>query len=173
MTLAKILEQYFRRHDNKMKVVLHEQFMEQALHLAKISARLGEVPVGAIAVLNDEVIGQGFNRRELINSCLEHAEIKAIKEASARLSNWRLEGVTLYSTLEPCIMCAGALLHARVKKLIYGAADAKFGAIESLFSLVQDNRLNHQIEVVSGVMAEESKQLLREFFLQVRARKPG
>lgn len=147
---------------------IDERFMKQALSLAYVAKAMGEVPVGAIAILDDQVVGTGFNRREIMNSCLEHAEISAIKEASTHLGNWRLLDVTVYSTLEPCIMCAGALLHARVKKLVYGAADPKFGAVESLYRLMSDTRLNHQIEVFSGVMAEESKQLLREFFLNLR-----
>lgn len=144
--------------------------MKQALKLAEISAGLGEVPVGSIVVIDECIVGQGLNRRELSNSCLEHAELAAIKDANERLGQWRLVEATVYSTLEPCLMCAGALLHARIKGLVYGAKDAKFGAIDSLFRLASDPRLNHQFEVVSEVMAPESLKLLQNFFQKLRNR---
>lgn len=145
------------------------KFMRQALNLAKISAQLGEVPVGAVVVIDGQVVGVGLNRREIMMSCLEHAELAAIKDASCSLSSWRLVNATVYSTLEPCLMCAGALLHARVKRLVYGARDPKFGSIDSLYNLGADFRLNHQFEVCSGVLADESADLLKEFFRTLRA----
>jgi tRNA(adenine34) deaminase len=149
----------------------HEKFMKQALNLASIAASIGEIPVGTVIVLENKIIGIGHNRRELLNSCLEHAEINAIKNACDKIGNWRLENCTVYSTLEPCIMCAGALLHARIACLVYGAFDPKFGAIESLYSLACDKRQNHQFLTIGGVLAEDSLRLLRFFFNQLRKRK--
>ncbi len=153
----------------------HRKFMEHALELAKMCQRLGEVPVGALVVVDGEIVAKGQNFRELMTSCLEHAEIRALSLACRTLGRWRLTDATVYSTLEPCIMCAGALLHARVKRLVYGAKDPKFGAIESLFTLAADPRLNHRIEVVSDVMGEVSAQLLKDFFGNLRntARNPN
>ena len=146
----------------------HQKFMSLALDLAKISFGLGEVPVGSVIVIEGEVVAFGFNRRELFTSCLEHAELHALGEASFKLGRWRLTDATVYSTLEPCIMCAGALLHARIKRLVYGAKDPKFGAIDSLYQLANDPRLNHQIDVISGILAEPSSHLLTEFFRTLR-----
>lgn len=143
-------------------------FMEKALKLAKVSADLGEVPVGAVVVINDDVVGVGFNRRELLASPVEHAELSAIRQAAKNLGRWRLLGATVYSTLEPCIMCAGALVHARISGLFYGAADPKFGGIESLYHISEDHRLNHQFQAKGGLMADESALLLKEFFKGLR-----
>lgn len=147
------------------------QFMRLALEAASRCALLGEVPVGAVVVVHGEIVGVGLNRREMLSSCVEHAELAALCDASARLGAWRLLDACVYSTLEPCIMCAGAMLHARIKRLVYGARDPKFGAIDSLYSLAQDQRLNHQFEVLSGVLADESSELLKEFFQKLRANK--
>lgn len=148
-----------------------QTYMEQALKLARISAALGEVPVGSLVVLNDEIIGTGINRREMSSLCFEHAEINAIRAASLRLGNWRLTGAIVYSTLEPCIMCAGAMLHARIDRLVYGACDPKFGAIDSLYALAHDERLNHRFCVTRGVLADSSAHLLQDFFCRVRKKK--
>ena len=148
-----------------------QTYMEQALRLARISAALGEVPVGSLVVLNDEIIGTGINRREMSGLCFEHAEINAIRAASLCLGDWRLKGATVYSTLEPCIMCAGAMLHARIERLVYGAHDPKFGAIDSLYALAQDERLNHRFCVTKGVLADISAHLLQDFFWRVRKKK--
>lgn len=145
--------------------------MGHAIKLAAISQRLGEVPVGSVVVVDGQIVGEGLNRRELLHSVLEHAEMGALKEASKNLGRWRLKGAVVYSTLEPCFMCAGALIHARIDGLVYAAADPKFGAIESLYTLAKDPRLNHQFETLSGVMAEESAELLRFFFQRLRKRK--
>lgn len=148
----------------------HEYFMAEALKLALIAANLGEVPVGAVVVVNKQVVGRGFNLRELKNSCLEHAELIALKQASSKLGRWRLNDATVYTTLEPCIMCAGALLHARINLLVYGAADPKFGAIESLYKLGEDRRLNHGFQSVSGIKSVECAELLKQFFRNIRCR---
>lgn len=147
---------------------VHHQFMAKALELAQTAGALGEVPVGSIVVMNGTIVGQGFNRRELDACCLSHAELLALKNASQTLGRWRLTDAVVYSTLEPCIMCAGALVHARVTHLVYGAADPKFGAIQSLYTMASDVRLNHRFTFTAGVMAAESVQLLKDFFKGVR-----
>lgn len=146
----------------------HHKFMVKALELAKIADSLGEVPVGCVVVLDGTIIGQGFNRRELDACCLSHAELLALKNACQTLGRWRLTDAIVYSTLEPCIMCAGALVHARIAQLVYGAADPKFGGIESLYSMASDSRLNHRFTFTAGVMAAESAQLLKDFFSKLR-----
>lgn len=148
----------------------HEYFMDEAFKLALIAADLGEVPVGAVVVVDNCIVGAGFNLRELKNSCLEHAEIIALRQASSKLGRWRLSDATVYTTLEPCIMCAGALLHARINLLVYGVADPKFGAIESLYKLGEDGRLNHGFQTISGIKSAESAELLKQFFRNLRKR---
>ena len=143
-------------------------YMAEALRLAEHSFKLGEVPVGAVVVVDNRIVGRGFNRREHLNSALEHAELMALKEASELLGRWRLSDATVYSTLEPCLMCAGALLHARIKNLVFGARDPKFGAIVSLFRLSEDARLNHRFSFEEGVMAQDCAELLRRFFANLR-----
>lgn len=147
-----------------------ESGMREALALARRAAELGEVPVGAVVVRDDEVIGRGHNRREMDQDPLAHAEVLAIRQAAAHPSTrgWRLLGTTLYVTLEPCAMCAGALVLARVPKLVYGAADPKAGWCGSLGDLVRDPRLNHRVDVVSGVLEQECGDLLRGFFQRLR-----
>lgn len=138
--------------------------MDQALELARQAGREGEIPVGAVVVRDGRVIGRGYNRREQSHDPTAHAEILAVREAAAVLGGWRLSGCSLYVTLEPCPMCAGAMVQARLTRLVFGAPDPKGGAVGSLMNLVQDPRLNHRVAVVSGVRAEACGQLLREFF---------
>ena len=146
-----------------------EELMRQALALAALAAGEGDVPVGAVvADASGTVIGTGRNTRERDADPTGHAEIVAIREAAAALGEWRLEGCTLVVTLEPCTMCAGALVAARVERLVFGAFDEKAGAVASLWDVVRDRRLNHRPEVVSGVLANESAELLRDFFLTHR-----
>ena len=128
----------------------------------------GEVPVGAVIVRDGEEIGRGSNRRESAGDPLAHAELEAIADARARVDGWRFEGCTIYVTLEPCAMCAGALVNARIETLVYGAADPKAGYCGSLGDLVRDPRLNHRLEVRRGVLEEECGQLLRDFFSRLR-----
>ncbi|MGA9101644.1 tRNA adenosine(34) deaminase TadA [Aeromicrobium sp.] len=143
--------------------------MRQALALAALAAGDGDVPVGAVVVdASGTVIGTGRNTRERDNDPTGHAEIIAMREAAAALGEWRLEGCTLVVTLEPCTMCAGALVAARVQRLVFGAFDEKAGAVGSLWDVVRDRRLNHRPEVVSGVLADDSATLLRDFFLTHR-----
>ena len=139
-------------------------WMGLALEEAERAAAIGEVPVGAVVVRADEVVGRGFNRRETDGDPLAHAELLALRAAAKRVGHWRLDGCSLYVTLEPCAMCAGALVNSRVDRLVFGASDPKAGFCGSLGDLVRDPRLNHRLEVVAGVRAEESGQLLREFF---------
>jgi tRNA(adenine34) deaminase len=142
--------------------------MEAALAEARAAAAIGEVPIGAVVVRAGEVVGRGFNRRETDGDPSAHAEILAIREAARTVGGWRLSGCTLYVTLEPCAMCAGALVASRIERLVYGPADPKAGFCGSLGNLVQDPRLNHRLEVTSGVLAEESAALLRGFFAGLR-----
>ncbi len=144
--------------------------MEEALALAEEAAADGETPVGAVIVdRNGNVIGRGRNRREA-GDPLGHAELLAIREAAQAMGDWRLEGTTMVVTLEPCAMCAGALVNARVERLVFGALDPKAGFCGSLGNLVQDPRLNHRLEVVSGVEEARSRELLQRFFRQLRTR---
>jgi len=144
--------------------------MEQALIEARRAETLGEVPIGAVIVCEGKVVGRGHNRRETDGDPLGHAEILAIREAAKQVGGWRLTGCTLYVTLEPCAMCAGALVASRVDRLVFGASDPKAGYCGSLGNLVRDVRLNHRLEVVDGVMAEECGDLLRLFFARLRGR---
>jgi tRNA(adenine34) deaminase len=146
-----------------------ERWMEEALGLARAAAANGEVPVGAVVVAADgQVLGRGANRREADQDPLAHAELLALRAAARARGSWRLEGVTIYVTLEPCAMCAGALVLARVARLVYGAADPKAGFCGSLGDLVRDPRLNHRLAVTTGVCAERSGELLRTFFAGLR-----
>lgn len=144
-------------------------WMTEALAEARWAESVGEVPIGAVVVRGGEVLGRGHNRRETDRDPLAHAELLAIRQAAARLGSWRLAGCTLYATLEPCPMCAGALVASRIDRLVYGAADPKAGYCGSLGNLVQDTRLNHRLAVTGGVLAEESAALLRAFFALLRS----
>ena len=139
-------------------------FMEEAIKEAKKAFEKDEPPVGAVIVKDGDIIARGHNLRESLQDPTAHAEMLAIRAAAARLGRWRLSDCVIYVTLEPCIMCAGAMVLARLERLVYGAHDPKAGAVSSLMNLVSDERLNHQIEVTSGVLAAESGALLREFF---------
>jgi len=150
-----------------------QYWMRQALAEARRAADLGEVPIGAVVVREGEIVGRGHNRREVDGDPLAHAELLALREAARRVGGWRLSGCTMVVTLEPCPMCAGALVASRIDRLVYGAADPKAGYCGSLGNLVQDARLNHRLEVSSGVLAEESAVLLRGFFSSLRERLPS
>mgnify|MGYP003393564813 CR=1 FL=1 len=145
--------------------------MREALKLAAHAAQLGEVPVGALIVSQDQVLGSGFNQRESLNNPLAHAEILAIETAAKAKQAWRLSDCTLYVTLEPCPMCAGAILNSRISRVVYAAPDPKAGAAGSLFNLLQDSRLNHRCEVSPGICQKESAELLSSFFLNLRRKK--
>ena len=146
--------------------------MELAILAAKQAANIGEVPVGAVIVaLDGTILSEAYNLRESLQDPTAHAEILAVKQAATRIGSWRLEDSTLYVTLEPCPMCAGALVNSRVKRLVYGCKDPKAGAIDSLFDICRDARLNHRVEVISGVREEECANLLRTFFSELREQK--
>ncbi len=138
--------------------------MGEALALARRAAAAGEVPVGAVVVLDGGVIGRGHNRPIASSDPTAHAEIEALRDAARAAGNYRLPGATVYATVEPCAMCCGALLHARVARLVYGALDPKAGAVQSLYRLLSDPRLNHTVQVAGPVRGEECGALLREFF---------
>ncbi len=144
------------------------QFMDLAIGLAREAERMGEVPVGALVVLEGSVVGSGYNSSIRTDDATAHAEIRAIRDASAAQGNYRLTGCTLYATLEPCLMCAGAMIHARIDRLVYACTDPKFGAAGSVYDVPADPRLNHQIKVTSGVSEADARQLLRRFFEQRR-----
>jgi tRNA(adenine34) deaminase len=145
-----------------------ETFMRMALDLAREAEAAGEVPVGAVAVLDQRVIGRGRNSPISRNDPTAHAEMLALREASAAIGNYRLEGVTLYCTLEPCAMCAGALVTARVSRLVFGARDLRFGAVRSKFRLADSDVLNHRLEIVEGALGAECAELMQRFFARRR-----
>jgi tRNA(adenine34) deaminase len=144
--------------------VTDEYFMKEALGLATAAADAGEAPVGAVVVVNGEIIGRGHNAPIARLDPTAHAEVLALRDAAVRIGNYRLTGATLYATLEPCVMCAGALVHARIGRLVFGARDLRFGGVRSKFRLADSDLLNHRIDIVEGVCAAESTLLLQRFF---------
>jgi tRNA(adenine34) deaminase len=153
-----------------MAQLTHRLWMERALDQARLAETHDDVPVGAVVVRDGEIVAEGRNRRELDKDPTAHAELVAIRAAAAQLGSWRLDGCILYVTLEPCTMCAGALVLARLPLLVFGAADPKAGAVGSLYDIAREPRLNHRVEVVGGVLAEECGALLRRFFRARRSR---
>lgn len=151
-----------------MQAELDRQFMQQAIEQAKLAAAAGEVPVGAVLVQDAQVISTGFNQPISNSDPSAHAEMMAIRSAAQALSNYRLPGSTLYVTLEPCAMCAGAMLHARIDRVVFGAIDPKTGAAGSVLDVFSEKRINHQTQVEGGVMGQECGQLLRDFFKERR-----
>ncbi len=146
----------------------HPAFMAEALSLAQQAFDQGEVPVGAIVVSEGRVVGRGFNTRERDSDPLGHAEILALRQASEALGSWRLPRSTLYVTLEPCVMCAGALLQARVDRVVFGCRDPKAGAVRSLYTLLEDPRQTHRAQIIEGIEAEACQELLVRFFKELR-----
>jgi tRNA(adenine34) deaminase len=149
-----------------------ELWMEEALREARRAESMGEVPVGAVVVVDDRVIARAGNRNIADHDPSAHAEILALREAGRVIGNHRLLHCTMYVTIEPCAMCAGALIHARVRRLVYGAADAKAGAVSSVLKIVNHPKLNHQIEVIPGVLASRCMDLLQDFFRRKREQGP-
>jgi tRNA(adenine34) deaminase len=147
-----------------MQAELDRQFMQQALDQAKLAAAAGEVPVGAVLVRDGQVISTGFNRPITNSDPSAHAEMMALRAAAQSESNYRLPGTTLYVTLEPCTMCAGAMLHARVGRVVFGSPDPKTGAAGSVLNVFSEKQINHQTQVEGGIMSEECGQVLRDFF---------
>jgi tRNA(adenine34) deaminase len=147
---------------------MHEHYMQLALDEAELALQQDEVPIGAVVVFEDRVIARAHNQREQLHDPTAHAEMIAITQAAESLRSWRLDGCTLYVTLEPCPMCAGATVQARLPLVVYGAADPKAGAVESLYRLLDDGRLNHRCQIVSGVLADRCGEILTRFFRQQR-----
>jgi tRNA(adenine34) deaminase len=145
------------------------QYMGLALDEARKAFAAGEVPIGAVLVLDGAVVASAHNLRETLQDATAHAEVIVIQDACRKLGRWRLTGATLYVTIEPCPMCAGALVMSRVDRLVYGSADYKAGAVESIFNVVQNAAMNHRLEVTAGVRADECAELMREFFRQRRS----
>ena len=143
-------------------------YMQLALEQAQLAFALGEVPIGAVLVMDGEVIARAHNRRETWHDATAHAELMVIQEACKTLGRWRLSGATLYVTIEPCTMCAGAMVLARVDRVVYGSPDPKAGAAESLFNVVDNRALNHRLQVTAGVMEEECRDIMKAFFRQRR-----
>jgi tRNA(adenine34) deaminase len=151
-------------NDNKKDQI----YMKTAIEQAQIAEENGDVPIGAIIVYENQIIGRAYNQREQLQDPTAHAEIISLTQAAAFLESWRLHGCTMYVTLEPCPMCAGAMVLARIDRLVYGCDDPKTGAVKSLYNIVNDERLNHTINVTSGVLAEECSELLQQFFRRRR-----
>lgn len=147
-----------------------ETFMREALALAREAAGVDEVPVGAVLVIDGEIVGRGFNQPIGRHDPTAHAEVMALRDAAARVGNYRLPGSTLYVTLEPCVMCSGAIMHARVGRVVFGARDPKTGAAGSVIDLYSEERLNHHADIAGGVLAEECGALLSGFFAARRAK---
>ena len=151
--------------------VVHQQWMRLALEQAQIAAELGEVPVGAVAIWQDQVIGRGYNRKEDSLDPTAHAEMIALRQAADYLQNWRLIDVTLYCTLEPCPMCAGAMIQARLPKLVYGAKDTRFGADGSIVNVFDAEGFNHRVDILPGILENEAAELLQTFFRSLRQKR--
>lgn len=149
----------------------HNKWMKEAIKQAKKAEKIGEVPVGAVIVLDGKVIARGYNKRETKQNAVAHAELIAIQKACKKVGSWRLEEMTLYVTLEPCVMCAGAIVLSRIPTVVYGAKDFKAGCSGSLMNLLQEERFNHRCEVISGIYEQECSNLLTNFFKQLRQRK--
>jgi len=146
---------------------IDERWMARALEQARLAARAGDVPVGAVIVLDDRELAVGENRREVDRDPTAHAEVVALRRAAAALGQWRVEA-TLYVTQEPCPMCAGALVNARIRRLVYGCENPKAGAVRALYRIADDPRLNHRMDVVAGILADDCAGVLREFFADLR-----
>ena len=148
----------------------HQHFMGEALREAGAAAERGEVPIGAVVAHGGRIIGRGHNQTEMLRDATAHAEMLALTQAAEALGNWRLAGCTLYCTVEPCTMCCGAMVLSRVERLVYGAADPKFGAVVSIADVLSNPRHNHKVQVISGVRAEEAAALLQSFFKALRGK---
>ena len=147
-----------------------EYYMRQAMLQARKARRLGEVPIGCVIVYEDKIIARGYNRRVTDHSTLAHAEINAIKKACRVIGDWRLEGCTMYVTLEPCPMCAGAIVQARIPRLVIGCMNPKAGCCGSVLDMTNEKGFNHQVDVTSGVMGDECSEMLKSFFRELRAK---
>ena len=154
--------------DATTATALHNKFMKEAIRQARKAAKLDEVPIGCVITYEDRIIARGYNRRNTDKSTLAHAEIAAIKKASKVIGDWRLEECTLYVTLEPCQMCAGAIVQARIPRVVIGTMNAKAGCAGSVYNLLQEPKFNHQVDIIYDVLREECTQMLTSFFIQLR-----
>ena len=161
-------DQWLREQEEKRPT--HEKYMKDAIRQAKKAAALGEVPIGCVIVHDGQVIGRGYNRRNTDKSTLAHAEITAIKRASKKLGDWRLEDCTMYVTLEPCQMCAGAIVQARIPKVVIGCMNPKAGCGGSILNILEMPEFNHQVKVTRGILEEECSHMLTQFFKELRIR---
>ena len=148
-----------------------DKYMRRALELAQMAAQEEETPIGAVIVFHDQIIGEGYNRRNRMGNPLWHAEIEAINQAAEYMKDWRLEECTMYVTLEPCPMCAGAIVQARIPRVVMGAMNPKAGCAGSIMNLLEEPKFNHQVQVERGVLEEESRKLMQSFFAELRKRK--
>ena len=162
-------DQWLREQEEKRPI--HEKYMKDAIRQAKKAAALGEVPIGCVIVYEDKIIGRGYNRRMVDHSALAHAEIAAIKKACKRMGDWRLEECELYVTLEPCPMCAGAIVQARIPKVYIGSMNPKAGCAGSVLNLLDEKGFNHQVETEEGLLGEECSMMLKEFFKELREKR--
>ncbi len=153
------------------EALMYSKYMKEALKQARKAGEIGEVPIGCVIVCEDRIIARGYNQRNKRKSTLAHAEILAIEKASRKLEDWRLEGCVMYVTLEPCPMCAGAIVQARIPKVVIGAMNPKAGCGGSILNILQERRFNHQVETVSGVCGQECQDMLQDFFRRLRDRK--
>ena len=152
-------------------MTIDEKYMKEASRQAKKAAAIGEVPIGCVIVYEDKIIGRGYNRRMVDHTVLAHAEILAMKKACKKMGDWRLEGCTMYITLEPCPMCAGAIVQARIPRVVVGSMNPKAGCAGSVMNLLQEPGFNHQVELEKGILEEECSTMLKEFFKALRKRK--
>lgn len=148
-----------------------EKYMKEAIRQAKKAYALGEVPIGCVIVYQDKIIGRGYNRRTIDKNTLAHAEMIAIRKASKRMNDWRLEGCTMYVTLEPCQMCAGAIVQSRLTRVVVGCMNPKAGCAGSILNLLQMKEFNHQAELQTGILGEECSQMMKAFFKELRKKK--
>lgn len=151
-------------------MTIDEKYMKEAMKQAKKAYALGEVPIGCVIVYEDRIIGRGYNRRNTDKSTLSHAEITAIKKASKVIGDWRLEDCTLYVTLEPCQMCSGAIVQARIPRVVMGCRNQKAGCAGSVLNILQEPAFNHQVEITEGILGQECSSMLTEFFKELRIR---
>ena len=155
-------------NDSVLNSDADKRFMQTAIRQAQIAEDNGDVPIGCVIVYEGKIIAKAYNQREQLNDPTAHAEIIALTQAAEHIGNWRLHGCTIYVTLEPCPMCAGALVLGRLDRLVYGCDDPKTGAVKSLYNITQDGRLNHELEVISGILADECSAMLSDFFAKRR-----
>lgn len=153
------------------EVKTHEKYMRQALRQAQKAAAIGEVPIGCVIVYEDRIIARGYNQRNTRKTSLGHAELLAIRKANKKLGDWRLEDCTMYITLEPCPMCAGAIVQARIPRVVLGAMNPKAGCAGSIVNLLQERRFNHQVEIIPDILVSECQNIMKEFFRELRHKK--